>query len=141
MCTRKYPSPSPHQGLVFCVQNNPCNWLIFTTSRYCGKAVIGTCLLRSCWPIPLNKHNPPLEQVGKDRVISGFEDLHGWRLHCLFEQPFPLPGHPHSKKKCSDRIPCVSVCACCLLHCHWAALERAWLHLLHLLPPGICEQL
>lgn len=37
----------------------------------------------------------------------------------------------------SDRISCISFCACCLLSCHLTQLRRAWLCLLYSpLPPS-----
>jgi len=47
---------------------------------------------------------------------------------------------PSQRKKVSwgsEGASCVSVCACCLRSCHWASLERAWLHRHCTLPLGI----
>ena len=53
-------------------------------------------------------------------LLSGLEQLEG-----------PSAGH---LLQASD----VSVCAHCLLSCHWASLRRTWLHLLCSFPSGVC---
>jgi len=53
----------------------------------------------------------------------------------------PRYAHPHGNGSvtwCLGGTSCVSVCAHCLLSCHWAPLKRVCLHPLCTLPSGIC---
>lgn len=52
----------------------------------------------------------------QDHVEMAFEYPQGGRLHSLFGQPVVVLSN--GVKKCSESVPCVSVCACHLLFCH-----------------------
>lgn len=70
----------------------------------------------------------------QDHVEMAFEYPQGGRLHSLFGQPVVVLSN--GVKKCSESVPCVSVCACHLLFCHQALLKRTWLYLFSTLPSG-----
>lgn len=72
-------------------------------------------------------------------VWLSFEYLHRQRLHSLCGHRVPVFDHLHSEKRSFwslNRISCISLCARCLLLCHWPPLRRVWLCILYS-PPQV----
>lgn len=70
----------------------------------------------------------PAQVIAQGHVQSGFEYLQEWSLHNLSGQPGPVFLHSDSKRNFIsylDEIPCISICACCLLSCPWAQWRKS----------------
>lgn len=77
--------------------------------------------------------------VGCPWLCPGFWNLQGWRLHNVSGQHVPMFSHTQhiSASWSLDGIPCVPICAHCLLSWHWIPLKRTWLEPLGALYAGI----
>ena len=51
----------------------------------------------------------------------------------LSGQPDPVFDHQYNKKNSFVCSSAISICAYCILSCHWASLRRVWLNLLYVL--------
>lgn len=82
-------------------------------------------------PTPLPKQGQQ-EPVAHHTVSREFLGVSKETLHSLFEQVLPVLSHVQSKSfLCLERTSSVSLCAHCLLSWQWAAVNKAWFHLLH----------
>ena len=96
---------------------------------------VGRDLWRSSGPSILLKQGCLVSRVAWAHVRMAFEYLQVRSFHNLPGIPMSVLRHSHSEKKvlsCWDGASCVSVCAQCLLPCHWAPLRRAWLSCLYI---------
>ena len=129
--------------------SNGCEWRrqilldkqVTQRSRTHGMMGVGRDLWRSSSSTPLPKHGN-LKQVPQNRVQVGFEYLQRRRIHYPCGQPVPvLLMEWSSSSSCSGGTSYASVCARCLLSCHWPPLERVWPHPLDTHPADIFRHL